>query len=142
MYLDNVLPTLLLRTLSRRVAEEDAIINPVVLSLLIERIEGGLCGGDTGAGTFGDRLVPANFSLWCEIFSSRELDVLSRTDKGEGDGKGEGSRGKEDWIYPPPLPPHHRLKRSNLFQILLNFTILMTYALMPNNQKELRPKIP
>lgn len=85
-YLDNVLPTLLLRTLSRRVDEEDAVVNPALLSLLIERIGGGLCGGDTGAGPFGDRLVPAYFSLWCEIFSSKELDVMSRTDKGEGDG--------------------------------------------------------
>ena len=89
-YLDEIIPALLLRTISRTASGENVILNQSLLRLLAEGT--GLTGSGYGFDALLDRLVPAYFPLWCEMISPENPDILEKI-KSEMEGGGGGGGG-------------------------------------------------
>ena len=86
-YLNEIIPALLLRTISRTANGENVILNQSLLKILTEGT--GSTGTGYGFEALNDRLVPAYFPLWCEIISPDNPDTLEKLKL-----EGSGTRGE------------------------------------------------
>jgi hypothetical protein len=89
-YLNEIIPALLLRTISRTAIGENVILNQSLLKILTEGT--GSTGTGYGFEALNGRLVPAYFPLWCEMISPDNTDTLEKL-KLEGSGTGGGVEG-------------------------------------------------
>ena len=75
-YLNEIIPALLLRTISRTAIGENVILNQPLLKILTEGT--GSTGTGYGFEALNGRLVPAYFPLWCEMISPDNTDTLEK----------------------------------------------------------------
>ena len=85
-YLDDIIPALLLHSMSRSLPGEDIIIDPALLQILNEQLRNekleGLSNSDIGDNSsLGNRMIPAYFILWCDIFTPTDLEMIEKIAK-------------------------------------------------------------
>ena len=95
-YLDEIIPALLLRTISRTASGENVILNQSLLQLLTEGT--GSTGSGYGFDALLDRLVPAYFPLWCEMMSPENPDIVEKLKSEREGGRGGGAMARNMMI--------------------------------------------
>ena len=83
-YLDQIIPALLLRSMSRSLPNENIVVDKALFQVLNEQLRSEKLEGvshsstDKATSTLGDRMVPAYFTLWRELITPTDPEIKEK----------------------------------------------------------------